>query len=258
MAVPNKPTPKRDRGFPPEQSKFIELFVQYVGHERMERIDAAIKAATEVGYAQPKTMANRLFSHATYYHVRDEINRRLALIQAVKSSEQEITAERIVKELGQIAFNNPQSMEDADGNLKDLKDMDDATARSMQVVGIREVVIMGKDGKRKVVRKLEVKPYNKLRALDQLALCLGLQTGKGANQSKTQVNVSWAEIFGPAAAPQGNGNALDNPDELEKRIQAEEAKALPEHKEEIEKLKGGTLISGRNGQHKSNVDDEYV
>jgi len=269
--------------FTVDQRKFIDLFVQYVAHEKMSRGDAAMKAAEDVGYKTPKTTAQRFLAGGpAYFHIRDEIHRQLALCEAAREAEHEISAERIIKELGRVAFHNPKSMLDNNGYVKDVADMDDATAASMQVTGVREVVVINSDGSRKMVRKLEVKPYNKLRALDQLALCLGLQSGKGANSMKNQqtINVQWAEIFGPAAAPpSGSGNSLDNPDELEKRIQAEEAqaKALPPHLSGVDESdegssgkgnsKGKNPSSYRNGVNGSNGrgremdqsdEDEYV
>ena len=102
--------------------------------------------------------------------VADEIERLIAL----RSARTGITAERVLDELGNLAFANPADLFKADGTLKPWTELTADQAKMVGSVKTRRTVELGDDGKPKPIEVVEYAFVNKLAALTLAMRHLGL------------------------------------------------------------------------------------
>lgn len=127
------------------------------------------QAALRAGFTgkRPEVAASRMLAKPT---VRAELQRRQDQIAA----RLEVTVERVLKEQAAIAFSDPRRMFNADGTLKPIHELDDASAAAL--AGIEtEALFEGSGADRTHVGTLsKIKRWDKGKALEHLSKFLGI------------------------------------------------------------------------------------
>lgn len=124
-------------------------------------------AAIQAGYAESGAgaQANRLMK-------RDRIVAKIEELREQRRVKAEIDSTRVIKEIAAIAFHNVLDLFDNDWQLVDKKVVKPSMARAIRSVQVVE----RKNSKGVVVeRKVTARMHDKLRALDHLAVQLGLK-----------------------------------------------------------------------------------
>lgn len=150
-----KAQPKEDR-----RARFAQEYVKDLN---------GTQAALRAGYAESgaKVTASRLLTDA---NVRADIDARLAKAAAVA----EITVERTLKEIARIAYGDPRTLFDAQGNLRPLHEIsDDSAAMLASVESMEEYDGRGEE-RVAVGMTRKVKTWSKVKALDQCMAFLGM------------------------------------------------------------------------------------
>lgn len=131
----------------------------------------ATQAAIRAGYS-PKTAAEQACRLLTNVNVAAAVETGRAKL----TQKAGITAERVLEEIGRIAFSDVRSLYDPNGHLKPIHELDDATAAT--IAGIEVDVERGKtkSGEEEtiVTHTHKIKRWDKNRALDTLAKHFGL------------------------------------------------------------------------------------
>ena len=148
------------------------------------KCNEATSAAKSAGYSakSAQVIGCQLLKHPK---VAAEIARRRAPI-AKKS---ELTAERVMQELSNIAFFDPASMYDESGNLLSINEMPEETRRA--IAGI-EQGLLGKPSK--------IKAVSKLGGLELAAKILQMVKQEQTQQTAVQIVISSSPEL-PKAAP---------------------------------------------------------
>lgn len=168
----------------------------------------ATKAAREAGYSTPDVAAWKLLDARLHPLVANAI--RQVLEERRKACE--IEARQLVLELAKIAFFNPKNMLDDKGNVLPLNEMPDEVAAVIREIHISHNITRGKDRRDKPIRHrvVQVKFHDKLNALRQLALHLGLMKDV---INVNNISIRWEDLFrGPNVIP----------DEIENKLHAVE------------------------------------
>lgn len=141
----------------------------FIGHYLADPERNSGRAAIRAGYAEKsaRQQAYRLMQDAD---VKAEIASRIADI----TRKLEISAERVLQAIAQIAFGDIRGMFDADGNLKKPHEWDSETAAAVASIEI----VTESCGEGEVKHIAKIKRADRLRALDQLARHLGLYNDK--------------------------------------------------------------------------------
>jgi phage terminase small subunit len=132
------------------------------------------QAAIRAGYspAAAQEQASRLLSFAM---VKEEIARKQAEL-AMKSA---ITAEKVLKELGKIAFCDARKLYDQYGNLKPIQELDDDAAACLAGIETESKSCKGRDEEDEdaqviVTTLRKVKRWDKVKALELIGKQLGM------------------------------------------------------------------------------------
>lgn len=129
----------------------------------------ATQAAIRAGYS-PKT------AHVQGSQLLD--NPKIAAAIAAGKSKQlakaEITAQRVLDEIGRLAFSDVRGLFDADGNLKPIHTLTDEQAAAIASLEVIKKNAEAGDGKIDTVHKLKV--WDKTRSLEMLAKHFALLT----------------------------------------------------------------------------------
>lgn len=88
----------------------------------------------------------------------------------------EITAERVLKAILRIAEADPRNFFDKNGNLKDIKDLDDAEAFALSHVDVDEIFSGSGHDKVKIGETKKIRTWDKTKALELLGKHLALFT----------------------------------------------------------------------------------
>ncbi len=143
----------------PKQLRFIDEYL----------IDFnATQAAIRAGYSA-KTASSIAFT----------LLRKVEIQEAIVAKQRElahkagVTRERIVAEAARLAFSDVRQLFDSDGNLKQIKDLDDAAAAA--VAGVELTVAGNGDD---VVMTKKIKLWDKNSAIDKLLKHLGMEGGE--------------------------------------------------------------------------------
>jgi phage terminase small subunit len=134
----------------------------------------ATRAAVAAGYAKrgAAVTGSRLLRNA-------KVAQRIAPKHGQRLEKLEISADRVVAEIGRIAFFDPRKLFNEDGSPRDIKDLDDDTASA--VAGLEVVELFdGSEGDQKHVTGLmkKIKLADKLKALELAGRYLKLFTDK--------------------------------------------------------------------------------
>jgi phage terminase small subunit len=117
---------------------------------------------------------------------------------AVQKAERgtEVTVARVRDELARVAFSDPRKLYNADGSLKPPSEWDDDTAASIAGVEVFEEFQREGQSRKKVGETRKVKRWDKNKALDSLAKCLGMYAGDGG-RTPNAPSITIVEIIMP-------------------------------------------------------------
>lgn len=143
-----------DERLTPQQALFVAEYVKDSNGTR---------AAIAAGYAEKnaRAQASRLLTQANIQRAVDE------LVQAA-SARTLITLDRVLRELGRIAFVDPQALQDEEGNIKPLREMPEDVRHAVASIEEEEKFERGEDGEFHRVFKRKVKLWDKRAALNDL------------------------------------------------------------------------------------------
>lgn len=135
----------------------------------------AYKAYLAAGYkAKSRSIAD---SSASKLLRLPKIQAYIAELLENKRKASEVTAERIVKELAAIAFHRSKkttTIKDGIATVIDSDDWDEESSAAVQEVSGEAIQTTGDDGGSLVAKRLKVKTYDKVRALELLSKINGL------------------------------------------------------------------------------------
>jgi len=132
----------------PKQKRFVEEYLISLN---------ATNAARIAGFKQPQVQCARLLANV---RIQQKIN------QAVKqrSKRTEITQDRVLTELGRIAFFDPRRLFDEHGNFKDVKDLDEDIAACISGIEIVRDKVKNDEGEITTTETIKLKFWNKVSA----------------------------------------------------------------------------------------------
>jgi phage terminase small subunit len=127
----------------------------------------ATRAALAAGYSE------KIPSETGYENLRKpQIQDYLKKLLEKRSLRNEITQDRILEELAFIAFFDIRELFNDDGSLKNIKDLDERTARALAAVDSSKITTKGKDEVTEFIKK--IKALDKRGALELLGKHLGM------------------------------------------------------------------------------------
>lgn len=152
----------------------------------------ATRAAEACGYKSPTVQGSNLLNAAKYPAIHLAIEERKKITRA----EAEIDTMAIVKELVKLAMINPKRMFRVDGTLLNIHEIPDAVAVCIKEFRTTTKVHTSEDGTETVtISTTEVKFWDKLDALRQLAQHLGLLKEVNNVTNINQMVISWDEMY---------------------------------------------------------------
>jgi phage terminase small subunit len=137
----------------------------------------ATKAAERAGYSKRTAYSSgqRLLSHV---EVKAELEKRMAK----RAAKTEITADRVLQELGLIGFGDLRAIFDEDGRLRPMHELPESVSRTLGTVEVkRETVKRNVSGEVETdvsEQVIKVRTWDKIRALELLGRHLALWNEK--------------------------------------------------------------------------------
>ncbi|MGD2065871.1 MAG: terminase small subunit [Candidatus Bathyarchaeota archaeon] len=104
-----------------------------------------------------------------------------------RSKRTEITADKVLREIALVAFQNPQLLFEG-SSIKEISELDEDVARTVAEVTVR--IERTEDRSANVVETVKLKQYDKLKALDMLSKHVGIYE-KDNNQKKIEITPEW-------------------------------------------------------------------
>lgn len=150
----------------------------------------ATEAARKAGYKNPDVQAARLMKHPT-------VTQEIAQWQRAREKRTNVTADRIVEELANLAFSDPTDLCDEDGqlNAKNVKALDAGTRKLLDNFKQR-TRIYDKGGKSCRDIEMEISTITsgtRLKALELLMKHVGI--GEEKHQHEHTHNFNWDEYY---------------------------------------------------------------
>lgn len=150
-------------------------------------ISDAYRESYNASKMKPETINNKAYILSN----KGEVRARIKQLQEEAEKRNEVTIDRILKELKLISFLDPRQLFDENGDLKDVKDLPEDVARAIAEVKVEEVV-MNKMSKRV---KTTVKMYSKLDAIEKIAKHLGFYQKDNEQQGKSAADMFLAVMM---------------------------------------------------------------
>lgn len=172
-------------------NKQEEHFVLYF-FEGYSQIDAYRKAFPKSKNWKDTTVSPK----ASSLLKSDKIKARLGELRESVQEATQITAERVLRELELIGFQNPQNLFKG-SSLTEISDLDESAARTIAEISVKKVKAKIGDETVNVAEIVNVKTYNKLDALEKIAKHLGLYE-KDNKQRSLDVNTLADRLMGKA------------------------------------------------------------
>lgn len=166
-------------GLTDKQQRFVEEYL----------IDLnATQAAIRAGYSEStaRSIASENLS-------KPDIIEAISEAQAKRSQRTEITADRVLKELGRIGFSDIRNVLTPLGHLRNPNEWDDDTAAAIAAI---EVVTnsgeAGRDdeGRKLVERTHKIKTWDKVSALEKIAKHLGMFVERHEHSGEVTINIA--------------------------------------------------------------------
>lgn len=161
----------------------------------------ATQAAIRAGYS--KKTANRI---ATENLSKPVIQACLNELKTKRAIKVDVTAERILKELANIAFLDIRKFFDEDGQLKKPADLDDECATTLSSIESDELFEGYGDERRSIGYSKKVKFWDKLKALEMLAKHTGFFEKDNQQKPVTAINLktlSYEQLLKLSGADKG-------------------------------------------------------
>jgi phage terminase small subunit len=168
-----------------KQARFCEEYLKDLN---------STKAALRSGYSA-KTCRAIGCENLTKPIIQERIRKKIKQI----SEDNEITVERIVKEIASAAFSNVADLFDESGNLKDMKELEREVAAAISSIDISEIstaAISSIDiseistAQGEIGTTTKIRLWDKLKALEMLARYMRIFEGEKAPETATQVNIA--------------------------------------------------------------------
>lgn len=139
----------------------------------------ATRASIEAGYSKHSadSQGSRMLKNVKVKAYIDKHSRK-------RLEKLDITADKVMQELANIAFFDPRKMFNENSGLIEIQDLDDATAKAIGTIKLRKEK-MDSDT---FAETMEVKPNDKLKALDMIMKNMGMYE-KDNEQSKDEVTI---------------------------------------------------------------------
>lgn len=171
-----------------------EQFVLFI-FEGESQIDAYRKAFPKSKNWKDTTVSPK----ASTLLKSNKIQARLKQLREQVQEATGITAERVLKELELIAFQNPQNLfHSGSHSILEISDMPEEAARTVAEFNVHRLRATASDGSSKnIAEVVKVKTYNKLDALEKIAKHLGLYE-KDNKQRSLDVNTLADRLMGKA------------------------------------------------------------
>lgn len=127
----------------------------------------ATQAAIRAGYSEKtaKSQGQRLLTNV-------DISAYIQKCRDQLSDKTEITAERVINELGKIAFHNPKMLYDDDGNIIPIQELPDEVAAALSEIKTKHY--QSKVDKNMVLIETSYKIHSKNQALESLGKHFGI------------------------------------------------------------------------------------
>lgn len=134
----------------------------------------ATRAAIAAGYSEDSATAQ-----ASALLTNHNVKKLVAQLTAARLSKLDVTGERIIEELAKIGFSDIRKIFSADGQLKDVCDIDDETASAIAGIEYEKLFQhFGKGQAEHIGNVAKIKLADKLRALELLGKYRKLFTEK--------------------------------------------------------------------------------
>jgi len=182
-----------------KQQAFVREYVKDLNGTR-----AAMAAGVPVGSAG--SMASQWLDPKRFPVVARAVEEALE----TKHQSADADTRRVVEELCRIAFFNPKMMLRPEGGVYELHELPDCVAAAVQSMSVSYTELPDQQGVFRKVKTYNLRFYNKLEALKQVAQHLGLlkDVTNVINQTNNNISIDWAAMV---ARPQTE-------DPLERRI----------------------------------------
>lgn len=139
----------------PKLKRFCEEFaIDFNATKAAERAGYSKKSAYSIGHENLK---------------KPEVQEYLSTIFAKTSSKLEITRERVMLEMGRIAFSDIRKVFDTNGALKPMHELDEDTAAALAGIDTDELFAGTGDERKNIGYSRKVKLWAKDKALEMLA-----------------------------------------------------------------------------------------
>lgn len=150
----------------------------------------ATQAAIDAGYSKDSAaeQASRLLTNVNVQH-------KISELVAHKIKAVNVTSQRVVSELHEIAFSDFREAYKDDGSIKDVKDMPDALRKAIASIEVEELWDGKGEDRRQIGVTKKIKFWPKDKALDQLGRYLKMFTDRmehtGSLRLEDMVDASW-------------------------------------------------------------------
>ena len=148
----------------PKQQRFVDEYLVDLN---------ATQAAVRAGYSErtANEQGCRLLANVS-------VKKLIAEAISKRSQETKITAERVLQELGRVAFFDPRKLLNADGSPKPINELDDDTAAVLSGMDITEEYEGSGEDRKFIGYTKKVKISDKVTALGLAMRHLGMLTDK--------------------------------------------------------------------------------
>lgn len=160
-----------------QQQRFVDILF---GMKEPNNRQAYIQAGYKSRGATADVNACRLLK-------RDKVQSYLNKLRAAVTEKTEITATKVVRELGKIAFSNIKNylnIKDDEVYFKDFSELTDEQAAAVESIKVMKKTIKGKDDEDDVeIQAIQFKLHSKTNTLEQLGKHLGIYQRDNAQKA---------------------------------------------------------------------------
>lgn len=152
------------------------------------------RAMIRAGYSEK-------YANALGYKLLEHIGIQAAIAeeQARLAQNQDVTAERVIKEMAALAFLDPRKFYAEDGTLKPIKDLDRETAAALTGMDVDEIYAGSGEDRTAVGVTKKIKYAQKVKSLELLAKHLNLFSDLNVNLNSDALNALLSALPGDFA-----------------------------------------------------------
>lgn len=160
----------------PKQQRFVDEYLVDLN---------ATQAAIRCGYS-----VRTARSQGSELLTKPDISAAVVAGKSAQLASAGLSASRVLEEIRSIAFSDLRKAFDDEGQLKNVKDLDDDTARALASTKVLRTNLTSGDGSRETVH--EIKMWDKLKALELAAKHFGLLEDKAGRDEPIKLEISWS------------------------------------------------------------------